>query len=127
MIKSRPATLRAVRARHRPFEISAEYLKIHHGVQPLQGITLGREFLQPLLNIEKPWLTPHPPPPSRTRLIESQSGQNDQVFGGVRLYNYAPGRGAEHAAALLKEFTSVLQTDGYTAYRRLANPKRNTH
>ncbi len=43
------------------------------------------------------------------------------------VYNYAPGRSAEHAAALLKDFTGVLQTDGYTAYRRLADPKRNTH
>src|SRR5271170_7465137 len=84
MSTSRPATLRAVRARHRPFEISAEYLKIHHGVQPFQGITLGREFLQPLLNIEKPWLTPHPPPPSRTRPIESRTGQNCQVLGGLQ-------------------------------------------
>ena len=43
------------------------------------------------------------------------------------VYNYAPGRGAEHAVALLKEFSGVLQTDGYTAYRRLADPRRNTH
>jgi transposase len=42
------------------------------------------------------------------------------------VYNYAPGRGAEHAVALLKGFTGVLQTDGYTAYRSLADPKRNT-
>jgi len=42
------------------------------------------------------------------------------------VYNYAPGRGAEHAVALLKEFTGVLQTDGYAAYRRLADPKRNS-
>jgi len=42
------------------------------------------------------------------------------------VYNYAPGRGAEHAVALLKGFTGVLQTDGYAAYRRLADPKRNT-
>src|SRR5271170_2388516 len=90
MSTSRPATLRAVRARHRPFEISAEYLKIHHGVQPLQGITLGREFLQPLLNIKKPWLTPHPPPPSRTRTIESRTGQNCEVFGGVHLLAASP-------------------------------------
>ena len=43
------------------------------------------------------------------------------------VYNYAPGRGAEHAMALLKGFTGVLQTDGYTVYRKLADPKRNTH
>jgi len=42
------------------------------------------------------------------------------------VYSYAPGRGAEHAVALLKDFTGVLQTDGYTAYRSLADPKRNS-
>ncbi|MFI4983434.1 MAG: sterol desaturase family protein, partial [Nevskiales bacterium] len=46
---------------------------------------LGREFLQPLLNVKKPSLTPHPPPPSRTRLIESRTAQNRQVFGGLQL------------------------------------------
>jgi hypothetical protein len=42
------------------------------------------------------------------------------------VYTYAPGRGAEHAMALLKDFTGVLQTDGYSAYRSLADPKRNS-
>jgi hypothetical protein len=32
-------------------------------------------------------------------------------------YNYAPGRGAEHAVALLQGFAGELQTDGYAAYR----------
>jgi transposase len=40
------------------------------------------------------------------------------------LYSYAPGRGAEHALALLEGFTGVLQTDAYAAYRSLADPKR---
>jgi transposase len=40
------------------------------------------------------------------------------------LYSYAPGRGAEHAVALLEGFTGVLQTDAYAAYRSLADPKR---
>lgn len=35
-------------------------------------------------------------------------------------YTYAPGRGADHAALLLKDFTGVLQTDGYAAYKTLA-------
>lgn len=35
------------------------------------------------------------------------------------VYTYAPGRGAEHAAALLKNFAGVLQTDGYAAYKAL--------
>jgi transposase len=40
------------------------------------------------------------------------------------VYSYAPGRSGEHAAALLKGFTGILQTDGYAAYRNLADPKR---
>src|SRR5215468_4816649 len=40
------------------------------------------------------------------------------------IYSYAPGRGGNHAAALLKGYSGVLQTDGYSAYRSLADPKR---
>jgi transposase len=40
------------------------------------------------------------------------------------VYSYAPGRGAEHAIALLKGYTGVLQTDAYAAYGKLADPKR---
>ena len=86
VVESRPPTLRAVRARHRPLEGRTEQLKIHNRTQPFQGIALGREFLQALLNIEKSSLTPHPPPPSRTRLIESRTDQNCQVFGGLQLF-----------------------------------------
>lgn len=40
------------------------------------------------------------------------------------VYTYAPGRGADHAITLLKDFSGVLQTDGYAAYKALAN-RRN--
>lgn len=40
------------------------------------------------------------------------------------VYNYAPGRGSEHAMALLKDYAGVLQTDAYAAYGKLADPKR---
>ena len=40
------------------------------------------------------------------------------------VYSYAPGRSGDYAAALLKGYTGVLQTDGYTAYGKLADPKR---
>ena len=39
------------------------------------------------------------------------------------VYTYAPGRGGEHAAALLAGYSGVLQTDAYAAYRRLADPQ----
>ena len=34
---------------------------------------------------------------------------------------YAPGRGTEHAATLLKDFRGILQTDGYVAYKTVAS------
>ena len=37
------------------------------------------------------------------------------------VYSYAPGRGGDHAAALLQGYSGVLQTDGYAAYRSLAD------
>jgi transposase len=40
------------------------------------------------------------------------------------VYSYAPGRGGEHAMALLRGYAGVLQTDGYAAYGKLADPKR---
>jgi len=40
------------------------------------------------------------------------------------VYSYAPGRGGEHAIALLRGYTGVLQTDAYAAYGKLADPKR---
>ena len=40
------------------------------------------------------------------------------------VYSYAPGRSGEVAAALLKGYAGVLQTDGYTVYSKLADPKR---
>ena len=54
--------------------------------------------------------------------------RDDRPWGGTDppavLYSYTPGRGAEHAVALLKGFAGVLQTDGYAAYQGLTSPKR---
>jgi transposase len=54
--------------------------------------------------------------------------RDDRPWGGsdppAVLYCYAPGRGGEHATALLKGFAGVLQTDGYAAYQGLTNPNR---
>src|SRR4051794_13488984 len=54
--------------------------------------------------------------------------RDDRPWQGIAppavVYSYAPGRGAEHAVALLQGFTGVLQTDAYAAYRSLADPKR---
>ena len=39
------------------------------------------------------------------------------------VFHYAPGRGAEHARALLAGYTGLLQCDGYAGYKGLAAPK----
>ena len=66
VIERRAAAFRAVRAWHRAFEIRPEQREIHHRIQPFQAVALGRELLQPLVNVEKPALSPHPRPPART-------------------------------------------------------------
>jgi transposase len=54
--------------------------------------------------------------------------RDDRGYGGkdppAVVYTYAPGRGADHAIALLKGFSGVLQTDGYSAYKALAEADR---
>ena len=52
--------------------------------------------------------------------------RDDRPWGGkdppAVVYTYAPGRGAEHAEALLGGYTGIVQCDGYAAYKRLAAP-----
>jgi transposase len=52
--------------------------------------------------------------------------RDDRPWGGLDppavAYTYAPGRGGEHARALLERYRGILQCDGYAAYRRLADP-----
>jgi transposase len=38
------------------------------------------------------------------------------------VYSYAPGRGHQHARALLGGYRGILQCDGYAAYKKLARP-----
>jgi transposase len=39
------------------------------------------------------------------------------------VYTYAPGRNADHAVSLLKDFSGVLTTDGYQVYQSLAKAR----
>ena len=41
------------------------------------------------------------------------------------VYTYAPGRGADHAISLLRDFKGVLTTDGYQAYQTLAKARND--
>lgn len=49
--------------------------------------------------------------------------RDDRPWGGTDppavVYTYAPGRGQEHALALLRGYRGLLQCDGYAAYKQL--------
>lgn len=53
--------------------------------------------------------------------------RDDRPWGGTDppavVFRYAPGRGSEHARALLAGYTGILQCDGYAAYKGLAPPE----
>jgi transposase len=53
--------------------------------------------------------------------------RDDRPWGGTAppaiAYSYAPGRGGEHAIALVEGFAGVLQDDGYAVYKQLAGEK----
>ena len=53
--------------------------------------------------------------------------RDDRPWGGTDppavVFRYAPGRGSEHARALLAGYTGILQCDGYAAYKGLATPE----
>lgn len=55
--------------------------------------------------------------------------RDDRRWGGgdppAVVYTYAPGRGADHAIKLLRDFSGVLQTDGYAAYKTLAHRRQD--
>ncbi|PIB92588.1 IS66 family transposase [Caulobacter sp. FWC2] len=56
--------------------------------------------------------------------------RDDRPWGGQEppavVYTYAPGRGTEHALELLKDFSGVIQVDGYSAYKALAKARGNS-
>ena len=53
--------------------------------------------------------------------------RDDRRWGGADppavVYHYAPGRGAEHAKAILEGFSGILQVDGYAAYKRVRDDR----
>jgi transposase len=55
--------------------------------------------------------------------------RDDRPWGGLDppavVYTYAPGRGAEHATALLAGYCGIVHCDGYTVYKQLADPERD--
>ena len=61
-------------------------------------------------------------------MLTLKRARDDRPWQGTAppavVYNYAPGRSGDHAAALFEGYTGILQTDGYAGYRALADPKR---
>ena len=55
--------------------------------------------------------------------------RDDRPWGGTDppavVYRYAPGRGQQHADTLLGGYRGILQGDGYTTYKKLADPARD--
>jgi transposase len=55
--------------------------------------------------------------------------RDDRPWGGSDppgvAYTYAPGRGGEHAIALLAGYSGIIQCDGYAVYEQLADPTRH--
>jgi transposase len=53
--------------------------------------------------------------------------RDDRPWGGSDppgvVYTYAPGRGGEHAIALLSGYSGIIQCDGYAVYEQLADPR----
>jgi transposase len=56
--------------------------------------------------------------------------RDDRSWGGTDppavVYRYAPGRGQQHADTLLGDYRGILQCDGYTTYKKLADPARES-
>jgi transposase len=55
--------------------------------------------------------------------------RDDRPWGGpdppAVVYSYAPGRGQQHAQALLGHYRGILQCDGYAAYKQLVGSAGN--
>ena len=78
------AVLGAVRARHGAGKVRAEQLEVDYRAQPLQRVVLGRQRLQPLVEVEEPGLTQHHPSPS-PHPITPQDASRREVLGGPQL------------------------------------------
>src|SRR5438128_9590800 len=85
VIEGRPAALRSVGPRHGSRQVRPEPLEVYNRVQPLKVVALRREFLQTLIDIKEPCLTPHPEASALPRASESRPRRKREVLGGVRL------------------------------------------
>jgi hypothetical protein len=80
VVERRPATLGAIRARHRALEFGPEQLEVDHGRQPLEVVALPRQPRQPLFDVEKPHRTPHADPPPLHATVEQISAASPRFL-----------------------------------------------
>jgi hypothetical protein len=80
VIVGRTTAFGPLAAWHRALQVRSEDLEIHDGIQPLEVIALGRQLLQPLVDIEQPQLTAHPALHRQIAGSESQDGSKRWGF-----------------------------------------------
>src|SRR3954452_1665733 len=99
VIEGRPPALRSVGPRHGSRQVRPEPLEVYNRVQPLKVVALRREFLQTLIDIKEPCLTPHPEASALPRASESRPRRKREVRGGVQLSRDDARRGGSRRAA----------------------------
>src|SRR3954453_5858754 len=92
VIEGRPVALRSVGPRHGSRQVRPEPLEVYNRVQPLKVVALRREFLQTLIDIKEPCLTPHPEASALPRASESRPRRKREVLGEAQ----------EHLVGVLK-------------------------
>jgi len=115
-------------------EIDRSVLAFWVGYAGVELMPLWRRMREILLGsarlfVDETWAPVLDPGRGRTKKGYFWSiARDDRAWGGIGppgiVYTYAPGRGGEHAAALLEGYSGIVQCDGYAAYKQLADPGR---
>lgn len=111
-------------------EIGREVLADWTGTAAMEAVPVVRRMREILLASPRLFADETTMPvldPGRGRTKKGYAwaiARDDRPWGGTDppavVFHYAPGRGAEHAKALLAGYRGILQCDGYGAYKTLA-------
>lgn len=111
-------------------EIGREVLADWAGTGAMEFVPVVRRMREILLNSARLFADETTMPvldPGRGKTKKGYAwaiARDDRPWGGADppavVFRYAPGRGAEHAKALLAGYRGILQCDGYAAYKALA-------
>ncbi len=110
MVERRPAALAAVRAWHCPPQSRLEHLEVDQPLQALKVVALGRQVLQPLVDVEKSCLTPH---------RHSSHPQADGITSGAKQARFLEVSTLSNPSAALKDYAIsqcwlILRNDLHT-------------